>query len=83
LTSWEAAGALVALRTKAIVEAECGNYPSHKCGREFRRRPGRGIVAVSYDSLTSDQKGNKIEKIALPGASKDQLENLMEFRCGT
>ena len=37
---------------------------------------GSRLVAVPYDSLTIDQKGNKIEKIALPGASKDQLEKL-------
>jgi sporulation protein YlmC with PRC-barrel domain len=44
---------------------------------------GSRLVAVPYDSLTIDQKGSKIEKIALPGASKDQLEKLTEFRYGT
>jgi sporulation protein YlmC with PRC-barrel domain len=43
---------------------------------------GSRRVAVPYDSLTIDQKGSKIEKIALPGASKDQLEKLTEFRYG-
>jgi hypothetical protein len=43
---------------------------------------GSRLVAVPYDSLTIDQKGSKIEKIALPGASKDQLEKLTEFRYG-
>ena len=44
---------------------------------------GSRLVAVPYDSLTIDQKGNKIEKIALPGASKDQLLKLAEFRYGS
>jgi sporulation protein YlmC with PRC-barrel domain len=44
---------------------------------------GSRLVAVPYDSLTIDQKGNKIEKIALPGASKEQLQKLTEFRYGT
>jgi|SRR5579862_401091 len=41
---------------------------------------GSHLVAVPYDSLMIDQTGNKIE---LPGASKDQLEKLTEFRYGT
>ncbi len=40
---------------------------------------GSHLVAVPYDSLTIDQSGNKIE---LPGASKEQLERLGEFRYG-
>lgn len=44
---------------------------------------GSRLVAVPYDSLTIDQKGNKVEKIALPGASKDQLLKLTEFRYGS
>jgi sporulation protein YlmC with PRC-barrel domain len=44
---------------------------------------GSRLVAVPYDSLTIEQKGSKIDKIALPGASKEQLEKLTEFRYGT
>jgi sporulation protein YlmC with PRC-barrel domain len=44
---------------------------------------GSRLVAVPYDSLTIDQNGSKIEKIALPGASKDQLQRLTEFRYGS
>jgi sporulation protein YlmC with PRC-barrel domain len=43
---------------------------------------GSHLVAVPYDSLTIDQNGNKIAKIELPGASKDQLEKLAEFHFG-
>jgi hypothetical protein len=44
--------------------------------------PGRhhSRVAVPYDSLTIDESGNKIE---LPGASKDQLKQVAEFRYGS
>jgi PRC-barrel domain len=41
---------------------------------------GSRLVAVPYDSLTIDESGNKIE---LPGASKDQLKQLAEFRYGS
>jgi sporulation protein YlmC with PRC-barrel domain len=41
---------------------------------------GSRLVAVPYDSLVIDQNGNKIE---LPGASKDQIEKLAQFRYGT
>jgi sporulation protein YlmC with PRC-barrel domain len=41
---------------------------------------GSRLVAVPYDSLVIDQNGKKIE---LPGASKDQLEKLAQFRYGT
>jgi sporulation protein YlmC with PRC-barrel domain len=41
---------------------------------------GSHLVAVPYDSLTIDESGNKIE---LPGASKDQLKQLAEFRYGS
>ena len=40
---------------------------------------GSRLVAVPYDSLVIDQNGKKIE---LPGASKDQLEKLAQFRYG-
>lgn len=40
---------------------------------------GSRLVAIPYDSLMIDQNGKKIE---LPGASKDQLEALTEFRYG-
>lgn len=40
---------------------------------------GSRLVAVPYDSLIIDQTGNKIE---LPGASKEQLEKLTQFRYG-
>ena len=40
---------------------------------------GSRLVAVPYDSLVIDQTGNKIE---LPGASKEQLEKLTQFRYG-
>jgi sporulation protein YlmC with PRC-barrel domain len=43
-------------------------------------RIGSRLVAVPYDSLTIDESGNKIE---LPGASKDQLKQLAEFRYGS
>lgn len=43
---------------------------------------GSHLVAVPYDSLTIDESGNKIAKIELPGASKDQLEKLAEFHFG-
>ena len=43
---------------------------------------GSRLVAVPYDSLVIDQSGNKIDKIALPGASKEQLQKLAEFRYG-
>ena len=38
---------------------------------------GSHLVAVPYDSLVIDQNANKIE---LPGATKEQLEALSEFR---
>jgi sporulation protein YlmC with PRC-barrel domain len=41
---------------------------------------GSHLVAVPYDSLTIDQNGKKIE---LPGATKDQLKALTEFRYGS
>jgi sporulation protein YlmC with PRC-barrel domain len=41
---------------------------------------GSHLVAVPYDSLTIDQNGKKIE---LPGATKDQLKALAEFRYGS
>jgi sporulation protein YlmC with PRC-barrel domain len=41
---------------------------------------GSRLIAVPYDSLTIDESGNKIE---LPGASKDQLKQLAEFRYGS
>jgi hypothetical protein len=41
---------------------------------------GSRLVAVPYDSLVISQNGNTIE---LPGASKDQLEKLAQFRYGT
>jgi sporulation protein YlmC with PRC-barrel domain len=37
---------------------------------------GGHLVAVPYDSLVIDDKG---QKITLPGASKDALKNLAEF----
>jgi hypothetical protein len=37
---------------------------------------GGRLVAVPYDSLTVDDKG---QKITLPGASKEALKNLAEF----
>jgi hypothetical protein len=43
---------------------------------------GSRLVAVPYDSLVIDQSGNKINKIALPGASKEQLQKLAELRYG-
>jgi hypothetical protein len=41
---------------------------------------GSHLVAVPYDSLTIDDKGNKVE---LPGASKEQLKQLSEFKYGS
>jgi sporulation protein YlmC with PRC-barrel domain len=41
---------------------------------------GSRLVAVPYDSLVIDLNNNKVE---LPGASKDQLEALAEFRYGS
>jgi sporulation protein YlmC with PRC-barrel domain len=38
---------------------------------------GARLVAVPYDSLVVDDKG---QKITLPGASKEALKNLTEFR---
>jgi sporulation protein YlmC with PRC-barrel domain len=43
---------------------------------------GSRLVAVPYDSLTINETQNKIAKIELPGASKDQLEKLAEFHFG-
>ena len=44
---------------------------------------GSHLVAVPYDSLVIDHSGNKIDKIALPGASKEELQKLAEFRYGS
>ena len=44
---------------------------------------GSRLVAVPYDSPVIDQSGNKIDKVALPGASKEQLQTLAEFRYGS
>jgi sporulation protein YlmC with PRC-barrel domain len=41
---------------------------------------GSHLVAVPYDSLTINEKGNKIE---LVGASKDQLKQLDQFQYGS
>jgi sporulation protein YlmC with PRC-barrel domain len=41
---------------------------------------GGRLVAVGYDQLQIDDKG---EKITLPGAAKEQLEKLDEFRYQT
>jgi sporulation protein YlmC with PRC-barrel domain len=44
---------------------------------------GSHLVAVPYDSMIIDRSGNKIDKIALPGASKEELKKLAEFRYGS
>jgi sporulation protein YlmC with PRC-barrel domain len=44
---------------------------------------GSRLIAVPYDSLVIDHSGNKIDKIALPGASKEELQKLGEFRYGS
>ena len=41
---------------------------------------GSPLVAVPYDSLVIDHSGNKIDEIALPGASKEELQKLAAFR---
>lgn len=41
---------------------------------------GAHLVAVPYESLVIDETGKKIE---LPGASKDELKKLSEFKYGT
>jgi sporulation protein YlmC with PRC-barrel domain len=38
---------------------------------------GKRLVAVPYDSLQIEEEG---KKIVLPGASKDELKNLAEFK---
>jgi hypothetical protein len=38
---------------------------------------GGHLVAVPYDSLVIDDEGSKIQ---LPGASKDELKKLAEFK---
>jgi sporulation protein YlmC with PRC-barrel domain len=38
---------------------------------------GSHLVAVPYDSLTVDESGRKV---VLPGASKEELKNLAEFK---
>jgi hypothetical protein len=38
---------------------------------------GGHLVAVPYDSLVIDDEGSKIQ---LPGASKDELKKLTEFK---
>jgi hypothetical protein len=44
---------------------------------------GGRLVAVPYDSLVIDDKGqiidDKGQKITLPGATKDELKKLSEF----
>jgi sporulation protein YlmC with PRC-barrel domain len=41
---------------------------------------GSRLVAVPYDSLHIEEKDGKVEKVELPGASRDQLKQLAEFR---
>lgn len=41
---------------------------------------GSRLVAVLYDSLHIDEQNGKVQKVELPGATKDQLERLAEFR---
>lgn len=41
---------------------------------------GKRLVAVPYDSLKIDEKDGKVQKVELPGASKDQLKQLAEFK---
>jgi hypothetical protein len=41
---------------------------------------GGRLVAISYEQLQIDDRG---QKITLPGASKEQLQNLNEFRYQT
>ena len=41
---------------------------------------GSRLVAVPYDSLNIEEKDGKVQKVVLPGASRDQLKQLAEFR---
>jgi sporulation protein YlmC with PRC-barrel domain len=38
------------------------------------------LVAVPYESLKIQEENGKVQKIALPGASRDELKRLAEFR---
>jgi sporulation protein YlmC with PRC-barrel domain len=38
------------------------------------------LVAVPYDSLKIQEDNGRVQKIALPGASRDELKRLAEFR---
>ena len=44
---------------------------------------GSRLVAVPYDSLKIDQEAGKVQKVELPGASRDELKRLAEFRYPT
>jgi hypothetical protein len=41
---------------------------------------GSRLVAVPYDSLHIDEQNGRVQKVELPGATKDQLQRLAEFR---
>jgi sporulation protein YlmC with PRC-barrel domain len=38
------------------------------------------LVAVPYDSLQIQENDGRVQKVALPGASRDELRRLAEFR---
>lgn len=44
---------------------------------------GSRLVAVPYDNLKIDQENGKVQKVELPGASRDELKRLAEFKYPT